>query len=297
MMKKVFSMMLMAAMSVSVLAGCTGGSTTPATTEAPATETTAAETKAPVRTEELVLKSGEKNVVGTMFLPPEEKETYPTVVMSHGFNSNSFLLEGYAESFAKEGYACYAYDFCGGSPSTKSDGDTKEMSVLTEAQNLSDVIDQLKELDYVDESHLFLFGLSQGAFVSSYVAAQRPDDVKALVLFYPAFSLQEDCWNRHGSIENVPDEETVMGVPLSGLYSKDAMSFDIYEVIGNYKGDVLICHGDKDTLVDISYSEKAVEVYENAELKVIQYGEHGFQGKTEKEATAATLEFLNAHKG
>ena len=294
MMKKTLIMMFATAMTVSILAGCSGNSSGTDTTE-PASASPTTEVQAPVRTEELILKSGDKNIVGTMFLPPEEKASYPTVVMSHGFNSNSFLLEGYAESFAKEGYACYAYDFCGGSPSTKSDGDTKEMSVLTEAQNLSDVIDQLKSLDYVDADNLFLFGLSQGGFVSSYVAAQRPEDVKALVLFYPAFSLQKDCWDRHGSIDNVPEEETVMGVTLSSLYSKDAMSFDIYEVIGNYQGDVLICHGDKDSLVDISYSERAVDVYKNAELKVIQYGEHGFQGKTAKDATAATLDFLNAH--
>ena len=35
-------------------------------------------------------------------------------------------------------------------------------------------------------------------------------------------------------------------------------------------------HGTADKLVPVSVSEKALEVYENAELKVIEGGNHGF---------------------
>lgn len=286
--KRALAMLLFAATVLMLLAGCdgTGGTSTPEPTP----------TQEPVRVEELWLESGGKKIYGVMYLPAEEKDSYPTVILSHGFNSSSMLNEGYAESFAKNGYAAYIFDFCGGSPSTKSDGDTKEMSVLTEYQNLSDVMDQIKALDYVDGSQLFLFGLSQGGFISAYTAAQRPDDVKALILFYPAFALQDDCWERHGSVDKVPEDgEVVQGVPIGAIYSIDAMSFDIYEVIANYKGDVLLCHGDKDTTVDLSYSQRAEEVYEHAELKVIQYAEHGFQGKTARDATAFAVEFLQAH--
>ncbi len=275
---------------LSLLAGCGQGAGT--STPAP----TPSQEAAPVRVEELWLESEGKKIYGKMYLPGEEKDSYPAVILSHGFNSSSMLNEGYAESFAKQGYAAYVFDFCGGSPSTKSDGATTEMSVLTEYRDLSDVMDQIKALDYVDGEQMFLFGLSQGGFVSAYTAAQRPDDVKGLVLFYPAFVLQETYFQQYGSVEDIPDEEfESMGVPLGAIYAKDARSFDIYEEIGKYKGDVLICHGDKDTLVDLSYSEKAVEVYDSAELKVIQYGEHGFQGKLAREATGYTVEFLQAH--
>lgn len=275
---------------LSLLAGCGQGAGT--STPAP----TPSQEAAPVRIEELWLESEGKKIYGKMYLPGEEKDSYPAVILSHGFNSSSMLNEGYAESFAKQGYAAYIFDFCGGSPSTKSDGVTTEMSVLTEYRDLSDVMDQIKALDYVDGDQMFLFGLSQGGFVSAYTAAQRPDDVKGLVLFYPAFVLQETYFQQYDSVEDIPDEEfESMGVPLGAIYAKDARSFDIYEEIGKYKGDVLICHGDKDTLVDLSYSEKAVEVYDSAELKVIQYGEHGFQGKLAREATGYTVEFLQAH--
>lgn len=288
--KRALAMLLSAATLLALLAGCgqseVGGTPSPDPTPTPK----------PVRTEELWLESDGKKVYGVMYLPGEEKDSYPTVILSHGFNSSSMLNEGYAESFAKNGYAAYIFDFCGGSPSTKSDGKTTEMSVLTEYRDLSNVMDQIKALDYVDGSRLFLFGLSQGGFVSAYTAAQRPDDVKGLILFYPAFVLQKTYFEQYDSVEAIPDEDfESMGVPLGAIYAKDARSFDIYEEIGKYKGDVLICHGDKDTLVDLSYSERAVEVYSSAELKVVKYGEHGFQGKLATEATGYAVEFLQAH--
>ena len=288
-MKKICALVTALVLSAGLLAGCSNG--TAATTPSPSpTETTL-----PVRSEELWLESEGKKVYGKMYLPGEEKDSYPLVILSHGFNSSSMLNEGYAESFAKEGYAAYVFDFCGGSPSTKSEGEVTEMSVLTEAQDLMNVMDSLKELDYIDGSQVFLFGLSQGGFVSAYTAAQRPDDVKGLILFYPAFVLQENCWKLYSSVDEIPETEVMMGVTVGAIYSRDAMSFDIYEEIGKYTGDVLICHGDKDTLVDLSYSEKAMEVYENAELKVIKYGEHGFQGKLAREATEYAAEFLKDH--
>lgn len=286
-MKKTVALFLLLTLALGLLAACSPAAADPTPTPVP---------KLSVTTEELWLESGGKKIYGVMYRPEGEKDSYPTVILSHGFNSSSVLNEGYAKSFAEAGYAAYIFDFCGGSPSSKSEGETTEMSVLTEHQNLSDVMDQLKELDYVDGDQLFLFGLSQGGFISAYTAAQRPDDVKGLILFYPAFVLQENCWKLYSSVDEVPEEgEEVMGVPLGPVYSKDAMSFDIYEEIGKYKGDVLICHGDKDTMVDLSYSEKAMEKYDSAELKVIQYGEHGFQGKLAREATGYAVDFLKAH--
>lgn len=288
--KRALALLLAAVAALSLLAGCgdQSGNNNPSGTSSPEA--------APVREEELWLENDGKKIYGKMYLPGEEKDSYPTVILSHGFNSSSLLNEGYAESFAKNGYAAYIFDFCGGSPSTKSDGVTTEMSVLTEYRDLSAVMDQIKALDYVDGDQLFLFGLSQGGFISAYTAAQRPDDVKALILFYPAFPLQNAYFEQYDSVEAIPDEDfESMGVPLGAIYAKDARSFNIYDEIGKYKGDVLICHGDKDTMVDLSYSERAVEVYDSAELKVIKYGEHGFQGKLAREATTYSVEFLQAH--
>ncbi|MBR3401445.1 MAG: alpha/beta fold hydrolase, partial [Parasporobacterium sp.] len=248
--------------------------------------------------EELILKNGDQDIYGILYLPGQEQENYPAVIISHGFGGNYRVGQSMAESFAENGYAVYVYDFIGGGTASQSgaaDGDMSHMSVLTEASDLSAVMDQIRELPCIAADHLFLLGQSQGGYVSAYVAAQRPEDVCALILQFPAFALQDDCWERHGSIENVPETEQFMGQTLGAVYSVDAMSMDIYEIIGNYKGDVLICHGDNDKLVDLSYSERAAEVYENAQLHIYEGAGHGFTKENAERFIEESLEFLQAH--
>ena len=260
----------------------------------------AAQEEEPVMYEssELWLKNGDDPIYGVLYLPLEEKDKYPVVIISHGFGAISDETAPVAQYFAEHGFAAYVYDFIGGSVKSRSgaaDGDMTHMSVLTEAADLSAVIDQICELDFADPDNLFLIGQSQGGYVSSYVAAQRPEDIKALVLEYPAYALQDDCWERHGSIENVPETEHFMGQELGAIYSLDAMGMDIYDVIGAYNGDVLLIHGDKDPLVDISYSERAAEVYENEEFLIYEGASHGFTGEYAARANEDMLGFIEAH--
>ncbi|MBQ9032358.1 MAG: alpha/beta fold hydrolase [Parasporobacterium sp.] len=252
------------------------------------------------QSEEFWLESEEGPVYGVLYLPMEVQETYPTVIISHGFGSTADVTGPVAKYLAEHGFAAYAFDFIGGSAASRSgaaDGDMSHMSVLTESAQLSEVIDQIAGQEWAEPENLFLVGQSQGGYVSAYTAAQRPEDIKAMVLEFPAFALQDDCWERHGSIENVPETERFMGQELGAVYSLDAMSMDIYDVIGAYTGEVLLLHGDNDRLVDISYSEKALEVYENAELLVYEGANHGFAGDYADQANADILAFLEERIG
>ena len=50
----------------------------------------------------------------------------------------------------------YTFDFCGGSLNGNSDVDFMDMTVMTEKEDLSAVMDFVKTKDYVDQDHLFL---------------------------------------------------------------------------------------------------------------------------------------------
>ena len=158
------------------------------------------------------------------------------------------------------------------------------------------VIDQIKALDCVDPEQIFLLGESQGGFVSAYVAARR-EDIQALVLYYPAFVLQDDAKERNPDWDepgHVFQDDPSFGV--SAIYARDALSFDIYEVIANYHRDVLIVHGDRDTVVPLTYSERAVSVYDHAELKIINGAGHGFySGEPFRISTQYAKDFLTSH--
>lgn len=165
--------------------------------------------------------------------------------------------------------------------------------MLTEAEDLNAIMDHFKGDDRFTQ--IFLWGASQGGFVSSYVAARRPVDVAALMLEFPAFVLQDDAKGRANPGGSFPETESVMGITIGHRYGEDAVSFDIYDVIGNYKGDVLILHLDRDGIVPLRYSQRAAEVYESAELVVMQGQNYGFIGKTRSEAMERETAFFRRH--
>lgn len=245
---------------------------------------------------ELTLERDGLKIWGKLWLPDTDGPL-PLVICAHGFGGNYEHVKAYAEAFARNGTAAFAFDFIGGGYGSRSDGTMREMSVLTEAADLNAVLDRMKELPEINPDQVFLLGASQGGFVSSYVAGIRPDDVAGLIALYPAYVLQDNAWKQTPDPENIPETISLMGITLGGIYNRDAMSFDIYDVIRNYPGKVLIIHGTVDAVVPISYSERAVEVFPDAELIRYDGANHGFFGQdlvnSENESIAFVREILD----
>lgn len=240
---------------------------------------------------EVTIERDRLTIWGKLYLP-EAEDPLPLVICCHGFGGNYEHVKAYAEAFARNGIAAYAFDFVGGGYGSKSSGTMKEMSVLTEAADLDAVLDYMKEQPFVNPDQVFLLGASQGGFVSSYIAGMRPDDVAGLIALYPAYVLQDNAWKQTPDPENIPDTISLMGVQLGGIYNRDAMSFDIYDVIRNYPGKVLIIHGTVDAVVPISYSERAAEVFPDAELIRYEGANHGFFGKDLTESENESIAFV-----
>ena len=223
-------------------------------------------------------------IKGTVFLP-KGKTDCPIAVISHGFMANQMFSQIHAQNLAKMGYAAFCFDFCGGTLVGSSDGDSTDMSVLTEAEDLKAVIEFAKEQSYTDENELVLLGCSQGGFVSAIVAAEMKEEVDALILLYPALCIPDDA--RSGEMmfakfdpQNVPETFWCGPMKLGRQYVTDVIEMDPYEIINQYTGKVLIIHGNQDEIVDISYALRAVETYSQAgadvEMKIIDEGGHMF---------------------
>ena len=223
-------------------------------------------------------------IKGTVFLP-KGKTDCPIAVISHGFMANQMFSQIHAQNLAKMGYAAFCFDFCGGTLVGSSDGDSTDMSVLTEAEDLKAVIEFAKEQSYTDENELVLLGCSQGGFVSAIVAAEMKEEVDALILLYPALCIPDDA--RSGEMmfakfdpQNVPETFWCGPMKLGRRYVTDVIEMDPYEIINQYTGKVLIIHGNQDETVDISYALRAVETYSQAgadvEMKIIDQGGHMF---------------------
>ena len=223
-------------------------------------------------------------IKGTVFLP-KGKTDCPIAVISHGFMANQMFSQIHAQNLAKMGYAAFCFDFCGGTLVGSSDGDSTDMSVLTEVEDLKAVIEFAKSQSYTDENELVLLGCSQGGFVSAIVAAEMKEEVDALILLYPALCIPDDA--RSGEMmfakfdpQNVPETFWCGPMKLGRRYVTDVIEMDPYEIIHQYTGKVLIIHGNQDKTVDISYALRAVETYSQAgadvEMKIIDKGGHMF---------------------
>ena len=241
------------------------------------------------------LRDGKK-IYGRIYLP-EGDGPFPAAIMGHGFGANLSMMEGYAKSFAENGIAAYVFDFIGGGHDIKSDGKMTEMSVLTEAADMNTVLDGILALDIIDKNNIFAMGGSQGGFVATYIAGTRPEDIKGLIALYPAYVLQDDARKRTGNGTEFFDTFSVMGNTISRLYDEDALSFDIYDIMKNYKGNALLIHGTADQIVPYSYSERAVDTLPSARLITIEGAGHGFGGKDDEYATRCAIDFVKEEAG
>jgi pimeloyl-ACP methyl ester carboxylesterase len=246
-------------------------------------------------TRELSVNRDGLSIYGIAYIPANKEGKFPTLIMCHGFSGSYTSSIGYAESLARNGIASYIFDFIGGSANSRSDGSTLDMSVMTEVADLNVVIDFLTRLDFVDTDNLFLMGESQGGLVCALAAAGRSDDVKGLVLIYPAFVIPDHARERYTSIQDIPERITDMYMPLGKIYYREIYDLDVYATIATYEKNVLILHGDSDPVVPLEYSEKALTVYKSVELVVFEGAGHAFRGDYADQALALMESFVKKH--
>lgn len=234
-------------------------------------------------------KSGENKIFGVLYLPKQHKDRLPVVILSHGYNSSYSHVLDIAQSLAERGFAAYCYDFCGGSTLSKSGGSSADMSIETEISDLKNVISMISCCSFADTERIYLYGESQGGFVSALTAAQMTDRIAGMALLYPAFCIP-DNWISEDP-EKMTEPVEFMGMKLSRKFREGLPEYDVFEAVSRFKSPVLLLHGDNDKLVDISYSEKLCSVLENCRLEVYENEGHGFSPKARKRMREAAVNF------
>ena len=238
---------------------------------------------------------------GTLYLPQKSGKV-PLVITAHELGSNDQRRwPAYGQSLASHGVAVYTFDFAGGGPKTRadgaagsrSDGETTEMSVLTEVRDLEAVLAEAKTWTFVDTKKIVIIGGSQGGAVSVVAAGRHADEVAGLIIMYPALYELEKLIHGYESAQAFPESLVMWGmVELGRKYATDMWDFRFDESIAAYTKPVLLLHGDKDTIVPFSDSEKLQKSYKNATLRLVPNGAHGFQGETFDVAIGFINEYL-----
>ena len=177
----------------------------------------------------------------------------------------------------------------------RSSGNNYGMSVMTEASDLETVLNTVKTWDFVDPDAVFLLGGSQGGLVTIVTAAEHQDEIKGIMLMYPALSAQEDHRvNSYQSREDVPEDVSLFGgwMHVGSNYITDIWDVDFNEMLTAIEKKVLLLHGDRDMTVPLSYSEKAAELIPHCEFHVISGGGHEFYGQPFEDAMSYILSYL-----
>ena len=236
--------------------------------------------KTDYRTEELRVEYVGISLYGKALIPDGDGP-FPTVLYAHGAESDYKADMTTLKSLAMSGIACYTFDFYGWTDrSTGPQGvhwfhdvprgvdDSYEKKVLQQVEDLNAVIEAAKGWDFVDTSRLYLVGSSMGGATVATAAVTHSDDIRGIVLQYPAINLNPDA--------------TVSGAPLD---------------VNGYTGPVLILQGTKDVIVPMEMSQNLTAHYntlrdDHAELVIYEGQPHVFTGKYKVLAAKEIYRFL-----
>ena len=214
------------------------------------------------------------------FLLPEGDELFPLVVYAHGAESDYKADMTTLKSLAMSGIAAYTFDFYGWSTRTKgpksgdwfkeSDKDTKayENQVLEQVKDLDAVVNKVKTFGHIDVNNIYIIGSSMGGATTAASSVNHSNDVKAIILQYPAINL-------------VPEAKV------------DNAELDVNKFINK----VLILQGTSDKIVPLSMSQELLahyNKYDNEHANMITYDgqPHVFTGPYKVRAAEDIYKFI-----
>lgn len=226
---------------------------------------------------------------------PESDGLVPLVLMGHGYTGSQNHFTQYAEVYASNGVASIRFDF---PANGKSSGKSTDISLLTEKEVMSFMLDYARTLEGIDPDNIYLSGQSMGGMVAALCGAERLNDIQGLILYYPGFPIPQ--FTREGNVlgtefnpENVPDTIEIYHYTVGSIFITDAFDIDVYgEVLPSIQKDVLIFHGTKDDMIDLQYSEKALEALPSARLVIVEGYGHGFPGFVLADIMPYALDFV-----
>ena len=249
------------------------------------------------------IKKDDILIRGEVYLPPDYdgQAKLPVIIMSHEFGLTLNSTARYARRICPSGYAVCIFDFPGSGFGKSQGRDSVDMSIFTLIDDLLSVFEYIKTLDYIDKDRIIMGGLSQGGLVTALFAAEHADEIYKMFLYYPALCIPDEV--RAGNImdtkidlNNLEDKFRVTGsVNLGKKFVEDAIKLDPWKEMEGFDKPVLICHGTKDELVDISYAKKAADLYKDCKLVEVKGGKHIFFMPWHiNDVVFETVNFLNA---
>ena len=235
---------------------------------------------------------GELKIYGEIYMP-EGEGAFPTVVITGGSGSKIDDYKDYAEAYAKSGYVTVLYEGIGSVLVGMSDGKQVDHTLLSHAADLESVIHALQKLDYVDNNNIYLWAHSAGGVSTGFVACKNPDMIAGLILLEPRFMLNEEMKELFPNPKKIT--ESVCPQNMGVAACRELCEYDIYDMLPDYKGDVLLFVGTRSMGPSGSMPQefsKADEKFPSCELMTIDGADHGFKGPAANAVIESSIPFL-----
>ncbi|MBR3224617.1 MAG: alpha/beta fold hydrolase [Atopobiaceae bacterium] len=258
--------------------------------------------------QEFFINSDGIEIHAKLEMPKGEPKSCPLCIVQHGLTGHmeENHIVAVAAALREVGVATLRVEMYGHG---KSGGSFGKHTLLKWINNMLDVVDYAKGLDFVTE--LYLCGHSQGGLLAMLVAALRKDDLAAIMPLSPAVVIVDAAregamFGMHFDPTHIPDriymespklaEDGTQASYFCGDYFRIAQHIHVDEAIAAYHGPVLLVHGTADAAVPVRYSIEASEAYENARLVLLEGDDHGYHRHLDQ-ACEAVRQFVTSLPG
>ena len=222
-------------------------------------------------------------------------------ILVHGITSSRDelgLFSGLSQHLAKKGIPSFRFEY-------RSHGSSK---LSMESMTLAGIVNDIEAAAAAAQAQatapaVHVIGMSFGGGLSAYWAATTLVPVKGVVMLAPVIDYEEDVLGQYGAIvdgklrEEVSETLQRQGyVEMEGIRYGAAILNELRLISGaeglrRLKCDSLILHGDADSIVPYSSSERVAQMYEHCKLINIPGTDHGFGvGDDDELSSPATKE-------
>ncbi len=253
--------------------------------------------------EKTVSYQSEGRTVPAVVTLPVGEGPFPAVVINHGHGGSKDENVGFigvARALAKAGYASIRMDFagCGDSTAPFTENTLSNM----EADSNAGLAYLLKNYD-VDADRLGILGYSMGGRLALEIVSKKDNPYKAVVLLSAAaYPGEVGVKNLLGDL-TVADAKKIIADKGSYDYTTqygqnlslsaewfDDMMVDPLAEIDNFKGPMLVLHGDKDVVVDDETNKLITAAYPAAQEIIVPDADHGYGFYSDQPQVTAMVE-------
>ncbi|MFH1074487.1 MAG: alpha/beta fold hydrolase [Candidatus Firestonebacteria bacterium] len=239
-------------------------------------------------------KSGGFNLAGVMHLPKPRQKKAPLVVMNHGFTGNKsethYMFTKLARALAENGIAAFRFDcFASGD----SEGEYKDTNFYRDISDAKNAVVFAKSFKRIDKKRVGLFGMSKGGYISAILCGECKGIKAAGLMCAPADfpKLWDTRLGKNYKQNKIFDYSglSIGKVFTEALYSLGNKNL---ESIAGFKNPLLIVHGTKDTVVEVSDAKVYYKISgsKKKKLVLVKGSDHGFSSiKWEKRLIALTV--------